>query len=85
MEMQMTSRGHRGLPRLQEKELAPPDRDLCIIDGIAENAARKGGLALGKAAFPADGTDFVRHRQRESLISSCVSDRRPLRALLPGS
>lgn len=83
--MQMAARGHSGLPRLQGKELAPPDRDLCIIDGIAENAARKGGLALGKAAFPADGTDFVRHRQRESLIRIRFSVRRPLRALLPGS
>ena len=56
MKMQVPSRRHRGLARLERKPLAAADRDFRIVDRAAENAAGEGEFALGEPALAADRT-----------------------------
>lgn len=66
MKMQVSTRRHGDAARLEREELAAADRDLGIVDRIAEYAAGQGDLALGKPALAADRTGERRFRQRSS-------------------
>src|SRR5690606_5123261 len=66
MEVQVSARRHRDVPRLERKELAPADRDPGVFDRGSEYAARERDLAFRQPTLPAGRTSRGRRAQRKS-------------------